>query len=99
MEDIIVNPVNTDYFYVTKTQMLNSKINVYVTREDQENLENIIYSMKADHRYGDYDDSEIFDLALDRMRREKIFGLGKSPTNRFFLIFYISLSLSSFVNK
>jgi hypothetical protein len=89
VEDITVNPVKTEYFYVTKTQMVDadSKIKVYVTREDQENLENIIESMKADRHYTGYEDSEIFDLALDRMRKEKIFGLGNSSTTFFFPIF------------
>lgn len=66
-----MNPIDTSYFYITKTQILDEKfkIDVYVTTEDKEDIEEEMKNLDVVDE--DDDRQTKFDKAIEYMRISK----------------------------
>ena len=88
IEDVQINPVHTEYFYITKTQAIddNFVIKNFISSEDRARIQELVDSSKEnDTGYGgdesdsDYEayEKDHFELALNQMRQNKEFNVGK----------------------
>ena len=80
-----MNPINPKYFYIIKKQMFdeNTVVKNIVAQEDRDNIRDRIELLesKIDHDNYDSDEDEflgdLFEQALDELRHEKIYSVGK----------------------
>lgn len=83
-----INPVHTEYFYITKTQAIddNFVIKNFISSEDRARVQELVDNSKEeDHgdsdEDSDYDENpyerDHFELALNQMRQNKEFNVGK----------------------
>lgn len=101
-QNLFLNPVNPNYFYMIKCQGIDSDIEFhnYVLAEDYvkinekiDELKNVIIESdeddsgtEAEHHHDDKRD--FFELALQSLREAKDYNVGKFIQFTFFLIIY-----------